>query len=148
MATSEDKAADEAQVRRLIEERVQAVHAKDLDYVMSKYATDVESFDVVNPLRYAGRARVRERAEQWFASFEGPIGYEVRDLNVAVGDNVACCHYLFRVSGTLKGGGQIGMWVRATACYRKVDSTWQIVHEHNSVPFNAETGLASLDLEP
>ena len=40
------------------------------------------------------------------------------------------------------------MWVRTTVCFRKIDGTWLITHEHNSVPFNPETGKASLDLAP
>jgi ketosteroid isomerase-like protein len=40
------------------------------------------------------------------------------------------------------------MWVRATTCYRKLDGMWTIVHEHQSVPFDPNTGAASLDLEP
>jgi ketosteroid isomerase-like protein len=40
------------------------------------------------------------------------------------------------------------MWVRATTCYRKIDGKWMITHEHQSVPFDTESGKASLDLEP
>ena len=40
------------------------------------------------------------------------------------------------------------MWVRATVCYRKIDGTWMVTHEHNSVPFDVESGKASLDLKP
>jgi uncharacterized protein (TIGR02246 family) len=148
VATTQSKTDDEVQIRHLIEERVNAIHARDLDRLMSNHARDVQSFDVVDPLQYAGRDRVRQRAADWFASYESSVGYEIRDLNVAVGDEVAFCHYLYRVSGTLKSGGQVNMWVRATVCYRKVGGTWLITHEHNSVPFNAETGRASLDLEP
>jgi len=40
------------------------------------------------------------------------------------------------------------MWWRSTVCYRKTEGSWKITHEHNSVPFNVETGKPSLDLEP
>jgi hypothetical protein len=40
------------------------------------------------------------------------------------------------------------MWWRATVCYRKIDGKWMITHEHASVPFNVESGKASLDLTP
>jgi hypothetical protein len=29
-----------------------------------------------------------------------------------------------------------------------MDENWMVTHEHNSVPFDAETGKASLDLKP
>ena len=40
------------------------------------------------------------------------------------------------------------MWNRATLCFRKIDGKWRIMHEHDSVPFDPETGLASTNLEP
>lgn len=40
------------------------------------------------------------------------------------------------------------MWVRATICFRKIEGKWMITHEHNSTPFDVETGRASLDLQP
>jgi len=69
-------------------------------------------------------------------------------LEITTGNDVAFCHYLYRVSGTLKGGGKINMWVRATVCFRQTDGKWMIVHEHQSVPFDVEMGKASLNLQP
>ena len=40
------------------------------------------------------------------------------------------------------------MWWRATVCYRKLDGRWLVTHEHASVPFDAQSGQASLGLEP
>ncbi|MBA3249512.1 MAG: nuclear transport factor 2 family protein [Geodermatophilaceae bacterium] len=40
------------------------------------------------------------------------------------------------------------MWVRATVCWRRDDEGWRIVHEHESVPFDPETGAAQLGLAP
>jgi hypothetical protein len=39
------------------------------------------------------------------------------------------------------------MWVRATLGYQRESGTWLITHALNSVPFDPETGRASLDLE-
>ena len=55
---------------------------------------------------------------------------------------------LYRVSGTLASGDELGMWNRATFCFRKIDGEWRITHEHDSVPFDPETGQASTTLEP
>jgi uncharacterized protein (TIGR02246 family) len=148
MATENSKATDEAEIRRQIERRVMAVQDKDIAGLVSNYAPDVVSFDVVNQLQYKGSEAIRKRLEEWFGSFQSQIGYEVRDLSISVGEAVAFCHFLFRVSGTLADGGAVGMWVRATACLRKIDGKWMITHEHDSVPFDATSGKASLDLEP
>jgi uncharacterized protein (TIGR02246 family) len=148
MTTQNSIAIDEAQIRALIEDRSKAVRTKDINGVISNHAPDILSFDVVNPLQYVGSDTVREPSEEWFSLYRGPIGYEIRDLSITTGDDVAFCHYLYRVSGTRTDGGKVDMWVRATVCYRKIDGTWTITHEHNSVPFDMETLKASLDLKP
>ena len=139
---------DEAAIRKLIDERVRAVHDKDINALLSNHAPDILSFDVLDPLQYIGASTVRERAEKWFSSYQSLIGYEIRDLSITSGETVAFCHYLYRVSGTLRDGGKVEMWVRATVCLQKIEDKWTIVHEHQSVPFDVETGKASLDLKP
>ena len=148
MTTENRKATDEARIRTLIDERVRAVRGKDIKGLMSNHAPDVLMFDALNPLQYIGSAAVRERAQQWFSWYQGPIGYEIRDLSITTGDEVAFCHYLYRVSGTMTNGRQVDMWVRSTVGLRKIDGTWMVTHEHTSVPFEAESGKASLDLKP
>lgn len=148
MTTDKSETPDEAEIRGIIEERVRAVGAKDIGGLLAHHAPDVLTFDVLDPLQYYGADGVRERAGKWLSSYEGPVGYEVRGLSVEAGGGVAYCRYLYRVSGTLKGGGEVDMWVRATVCLRKADGRWLIVHEHQSVPFDVETGKASLNLKP
>lgn len=80
--------------------------------------------------------------------YKGPIGYEVRDLAITAGQDVAFASYLYRVTGTRTDGAVVDMWVRATGGYRKIDGAWTIAHEHQSVPFDPESGKASLDLKP
>jgi uncharacterized protein (TIGR02246 family) len=147
MAT-ENRAVDEVQIRRLIENKIKAVRTKDIDGATSDYAADVLSFDVINPLRYIGAGAIRKRLEDWFSSFQGSIGLEIRDLSISVGEAVAFSHCLNHVSATTTGGGKLDMWWRETACYRKIDGKWLITHQHSSVPFDVESGKASLDLKP
>jgi uncharacterized protein (TIGR02246 family) len=148
MTTEKSTTTDEAQIRALIEDRVKAIRARDIDALMSHHAPDILSFDALNPLRYIGSDKVRARAEEWLSWYQGPIGYEVRDLSITTGDTAAFCHYLYRVSGTMTNGRTVDMWVRSTVCYEKIDGRWMIAHEHTSVPFDAESGQASLDLKP
>jgi len=37
---------------------------------------------------------------------------------------------------------------RATLCRRRIDGKWMVTHGHSSVPFDMESGKASLDLKP
>jgi ketosteroid isomerase-like protein len=143
-----EEGTDEAAIRTIIDERVKAVHDKDINALLSNHTPNIVSFDVINPLQYVGADTVRKRIEKWFSSFQSSIGYEVRDLNITTGKTVAFCHYLYRVSGTLIEGAKVEMWVRATVCLSKIDDKWAIVQEHQSVPFDSETGKASLNLKP
>lgn len=139
---------DQAEIRELIKHRVDAVSVKDVKGAVACVASNVLLFDVVNPLQYAGVETLTQRAEQWFASFDGPIGFEMRDLNIVMGGDVAFSHSLNQVRAKTIHGQTLEMWWRSTVCYRKIDGKWMVVHEHNSVPFDPGTGKASLDLHP
>jgi uncharacterized protein (TIGR02246 family) len=138
----------EEQIRSLMDDWVRAVRAKDADWLISHHAPDVMMFDVVNPLRYAGADATRTRVEKWFSSFQGPIGFELRDLTIAADDAVAFCHSLNQVKGTKTDGTALEMWWRATVCFRRSAGTWVVTHAHSSVPFDMVSGKASLDLQP
>ncbi|HEV2863648.1 MAG TPA: nuclear transport factor 2 family protein [Pyrinomonadaceae bacterium] len=148
MTTDNNQLTDEARIRELIEERVGAIRAGDVDSLMSNHAPEVVMFDALDPLRYVGSEAVGERAGQWLSWYQGPVGYEVRDLIVTAGCEAAFCHYLYRVSGTMTNGREVDMWVRSTVCFRKTGGAWVVAHEHTSVPFDAESGRASVDLKP
>lgn len=149
MAAEIKPALDNAdQLREAIGEWAVAVRAKDIDAVMSHYASDVVAFDVVNPLEYQGTDLVRERLTNWLASFEGPFGFEISNLELEAGDYLAFSHSINRVIATKADGVDLNMCWRATLCCRKIEGRWMITHSHASVPFDMETGLASLDLQP
>ncbi|MEP7270945.1 MAG: nuclear transport factor 2 family protein [Acidobacteriota bacterium] len=148
MTAEDSKAANESEIRQLFNDQVKAIRAGDVKGATSSYAPNVLSFDVVNPLQKTGLEACRKRTEEWFSSFQGAIGFEHRDLTIIAGDDVAFCHSLNHVDGTKTDGAKLEMWWRATFCLRKIDDKWLITHEHASVPFDVETGHASLDLKP
>jgi uncharacterized protein (TIGR02246 family) len=143
-----DQQDDEAELRECIEERIRAVRAKDVERLMGGYARDVVTFDVVVPLANKGADAVRRRVVDWFSSFETPIDYEIRDVDLSVDGDLAFDHHVTRVRGTNTSGARIDMWFRETAGYKKIDGRWKITHQHSSVPFDMATGKARLDLEP
>jgi ketosteroid isomerase-like protein len=57
-------------------------------------------------------------------------------------------HSVNHVMGALKDGQRLDMYWRATMCFRKIDGEWTVVDTPTSVPFDMQTGEASLDLEP
>jgi uncharacterized protein (TIGR02246 family) len=139
---------EEAAIRALIEDRARAIRAGDVAGALSAHAPDVVSFDVIDPLQYIGRDAIARRLEAWLSSFAGPVGFETAELAVAAGGDVAFCHGLNHVYAATADGGTLDMWWRSTVCCRKVRGRWRITHEHSSVPFDMETGRASLGLKP
>src|SRR5688572_1121988 len=101
-AMTTSKTTDEVRIRKLIDDREKAVRAGDVSGSMANIVPDIVSFDVVNPLQRIGSGDFKKRAEKWFASLEGPIGYELRDASITAGDDVAFSHGLSHVSATTK----------------------------------------------
>jgi ketosteroid isomerase-like protein len=132
----------------LLEERVRAIHDRDPQALTRAFAPDIMSFDALPPLQRLGVEAVRARAAEWLGWYDGPIGYEIRDLRITAGEETAFASYLYRVTGTMSNGSPVDMWLRATIGLRKHDGDWLIVHEHTSVPFDTDSGLAALELTP
>lgn len=124
----------ESEVRALLDSRVDACQAKDIDRLMSLYSPDIVYYDVVPPLQFGGSIEVRRNFMRWFAEYEGPIGLETHDLNIAVSADVAFAHMLHLDSGTRNNGVQGAVWLRSTVCCRRLGDTWLITHEHISMP--------------
>jgi uncharacterized protein (TIGR02246 family) len=148
MTAPKSEASDEAQIRQLLEQWGQALHTKDLHTLMSYYAPDILTFDILPPLQYQGIDTYRKNFEAWFAAVQGPIEYETRDLRLTIGEEVAFCHSLNRVRSTRPSDEHTETWVRVTVGLRKIEGTWRITHEHVSVPCDMETSQALLHLQP
>ena len=148
MTIEEDKTKNESAIRELISGFVKAIRAKDIDEVMSVFAPEVVSFDLGPPLEHGGGETFMKLWQELFESYQSPTDYEVRDLSITVGDDVAFSHSLNRIGGTMKNGQKTDRWLRWTACYRKANGKWLIVHEHVSVPADLGNGKAILDLKP
>ena len=147
MPSSPLNTADDAQIRHLLDSVAAAVRAKDASVVASCYSPDAEVYDIAPPLRTTGMSEAT--LDGWFATFEGPVGLEVRDLSVTAGDHLAFCHSLHHLSGARTDGSETDVWMRVTVCLRKLDSGWAIVHEHMSVPTYMDgSDRQAVDLHP
>jgi PhnB protein len=150
MSAASTKAIAEGQIRTLIDNWANAMRAKDADGVVSQYGADNVKFILAPPLQYTCDNPFGKKAlEQWFSSFQGPIGYEIRDLNITIGDDVAFCHSLNRMRATTTGEEKVDLWFRESLGFRKIDGKWTITHEHSSVPFYMDGSYkAAVDLKP
>jgi ketosteroid isomerase-like protein len=138
----------EAQIRLQINQIAEGIRAQDLEGLERLYTADVVSFDVEPPLQHVGVAAKMKNWSNVFTFFQDAT-YEVRDLDLTVGDDVAFGHCFGRLSGTLRNGtATSGMWVRATFCFQQVDGNWLIAHDQVSVPLDMASGKGLTDLEP
>ena len=142
---------DEDRIRELIMGQVTAMPKADAEWLVGRYAPEIVQYDLAPPLRHTG-ADVLDPSglKNWFATFDGPVHTEIRDLSVTAGEDVAFCHSLNSMSATPAGvPGDFEMWFRATVCLRKIDGEWKITHEHTSTPFYMDGSFkAATDLKP
>lgn len=138
----------EEAIRQLVQERVDAVRAKDVGPLVARPVDDVVLFDALPPLMSRGRASLNGTTQSWFDGYASDIGYEVSDLEIRADDRLGFCSFAYHVSGTLQSGDEVDMWVRATLCCERVEGSWRIVHDHESVPFDPQTGQAVISLAP
>jgi ketosteroid isomerase-like protein len=55
---------------------------------------------VSGSLAYRGADAYRNSLQEWFATFLGPVGYEVRDLEITANDHLAFGRSLNRITRT------------------------------------------------
>ena len=134
-------------IRQRIEKYVAAIRAKDLESVMTIFAPNLVSFDLEAPLQHMGAESKRKNWTKAFSAYQA-IGYEVRDLTITLGNDLAMGRSVNRISGTLNNGRKTSYWVRWTTCFQKMEDNWYITHDHVSVPLDVETGQGVLNIEP
>jgi len=147
MITENTRMSDEAQIRRVIDDWAQGLRNKDAERIVSHYARRFVHFSLAPPL--LSSVSDANALNAWFSTWEGPIGYEIRDLSVTVGNDVAFSHSLNRMHGTKTEGGNGDLWFRHTLGLQKIGGQWKIAHEHESVPFYMDGSYkAAIDLKP
>lgn len=141
---------DEVQVRALIERRANGLRTRNTGETLATQTADYVQYPLTGALQYGGdTAMTAADFDAVFATFAGPIDYEMHDLVVTMGDPVAVSRSLSRISATTTSGDTIAMWFRKTLVFTKVDGRWLISHEHESVPISADgSGAAATHLVP
>jgi ketosteroid isomerase-like protein len=141
-------AAAEEEIRSVIESWAEAIRKKDINGVLRHFADDSVRFNLAPPLQ--ATTRLSTNLEEWFATWRGDIGYEIRDLHIHTAADLAYAHSLNHLSGTkCNGEPDADLWFRETMGLRQIDGHWRITHEHESVPFKMDGSFqAAIDLKP
>lgn len=138
----------EAEIRALIERWLAAARASDVDGIVATYAPDLVAFDAIAQLRFKGAEAYRRHWQACLEMCPGPMSFEIAELAITAGADVAFSHALCRCGGTGPDGQEHASWMRVSAGYRKVDGRWLIAHEHFSAPFDPMSHKALFDLTP
>ena len=149
-AKEESKADVADQINQRLTQWQKAFEAKDVSGVMAVYALGdaVTAYDIVPPLQYKGADAYRKDYAEFFGQFDGPLHVEIRDNHIETGGNIALAYGLERISGKLKSGQPVDMWLRYTSGFKRIGGQWRDVHDHVSVPVDMKSGKAMLDLKP
>lgn len=150
VVAADTKTKEEGEIRGLEQRFAAAFKAKDVNAIMAVYVPDQSLFifDVVPPRQYVGADAYRKDFENFFAAYPGPVEFELNDLEIVAGGNVAFSHSIQHVVLTDKDGKKTDVTARVTDGYRKVNGKWLIVLEHVSVPVDLDTGKADLSSKP
>ena len=147
MTTANTISTQEAEIRQLVTAQQRAICTKDVEQIMSRYADEIVIFDVKPPFQTQGKEAIRQLWEDCLPCFPNSFEMETRDLTITSNDGIATAHWLFRFKGE-QDHPAMQMWMRATAVCQKQQGTWQILHEHISVPFNPSNAQAVFTLNP
>ncbi len=129
----------QTELQALLDSRVEACRAKDIDRLMSLYSPNIIYFDCIPPLHFTGSDAVRRNFLRWFNEYEGEIGLETRDLNIAMERGCRVLHICFtwtKETPTWRTGLSFGYVLPFAAQWS--NNKWLITHEHISLPIKPD----------
>ena len=147
ITTIKSKVNDKAEIKKVIDDFMEALRDKNVKRMISHYAADAILFDVKPPFQTKGAIAWKHTWEACIGYFPPSFNVEIKDLVIHISGDIAISHYLFRLTGTKKDDPAAQTWIRTTTGYKRIAGKWKIIHEHGSVPFNPHTREAAFNYE-
>jgi ketosteroid isomerase-like protein len=126
--------SDNEQIRDLLLRWAETTRKGQLDDVLDNHAADAVIFDVLPPMKYEGTDAYRKSWGEWQPNTIEMGHFDIHELKITVGQDVAFAHCFILCGGTLESGKQFEDWVRATFCLQKINNRWLVEHQHISMP--------------
>jgi ketosteroid isomerase-like protein len=126
---------EQEQVRQILEEWACATRKDLQDDILKNHEPDAVIFDVLPPMKYDGTEAYRRSWDEWQPDTQGEGRFDLQNLSITTGADVAFAHCFIACGGSLPDGKVFEDVVRATFCLRKTEGTWRIEHQHVSKPF-------------
>lgn len=135
-----------AEVQDVINNYTDAVYEKDVDKFLSGYAPDIHIFDCWGEWEHKGIGKWKAVVKGWFGGLEEEgvrLRAEFHDKVCKENEDLAHFHCAISFTALDDTGQELRkMTNRFTVALEKVDGSWQIVHEHSSLPISMEDGKA------
>jgi ketosteroid isomerase-like protein len=125
---------EEAAVRTVIEDWAAAVRRRDITGILRHHSVDIVMFDVPPPFESRGTDAYRKTWDLFFSWSSDPIPFDIVDMSVTAGSDVAFAFAAMRCATPGADGKHEGLDFRLTVGLRKIGGQWTIIHEHHSVP--------------
>jgi ketosteroid isomerase-like protein len=126
---------NEQQIGNRVENWVKAVQEKNWDGILAWHHADIVMYDVPPPFQSIGIEAYRKTWEDFLYALEkGAHSFQLIDLQVTAGEDVAFCHSPMKCVYNDKDGQRVQLDFRLTIGFRKIGGEWWFMHEHHSVP--------------
>ncbi|MPY71408.1 MAG: DUF4440 domain-containing protein [Alphaproteobacteria bacterium] len=110
MNARHDITTEDAAIRALLEDWARAVRAKDVDGILAHYAPEILSYDCHTHMELKGVAAHRAHLEACFPHMEGPMVFEIHELEIEARGDMAFGRYLARCGATGADGEEHAGW--------------------------------------
>jgi len=134
MSASDNATTDEAAIRDLVENWARAVRSKNLDAILANHSPGMLMFDLPPPIQSKGIEAYRKTWDLFFSWSQDSGVFDISEMNVTAGNDVAFVTALMRCAGTEANGNKTELEFRLTIGLRKIDGHWIVMHEHHSIP--------------
>jgi uncharacterized protein (TIGR02246 family) len=134
MTASYNSTKDEAAIRDLVEDWARAVRANNLQGILANHSPDILMFDVPPPIQTKGIEGYKKTWNRFFSWSQGSGVFDVIEMNITAGNEVAFVTALMRCAGTEANGDKTELEFRLTIGLRKIGGQWMVIHEHHSLP--------------
>jgi uncharacterized protein (TIGR02246 family) len=131
-----DESREEAAGRKVVKNWASAVRNRDLPAILRNHSPDILMFDVPPPFQSKGIDAYRKTWDLFFAWALEPAVFDIREMHVTAGGDVAFVAAAMRCAEREASGEDVELDFRLTIGLRKIEGQWVIVHEHHSVPAN------------
>jgi ketosteroid isomerase-like protein len=134
VSATQSNLRNEVEIRNQIESWAKAVRERDMEGILRNHSSSILMFDVPPPLVSRGIEEYEKTWELFYGSSENPAVFEIRELTVTAGSDVAFATALMRCTVKEKTEEFVDLDFRLTIGLRNIENEWIVTHEHHSIP--------------